>query len=188
MLTRPRIQARTQVGRLLAPALVVAVIGCAASHAADGAPPATSPVGDAPRAATASGVAATPPAPPSETVRIVLTLIPSTATAKVLLGKKVLGVVPPRKPLVIVRPRDSGPLDVLVRADGFLPVQTRIYTFADSKLGVKLTAPEDKKTLLGYREPPPPPPPEEAPAAPGAPAAAPSNEQPAAASDSGAPP
>jgi hypothetical protein len=45
---------------------------------------------------------------------------------------------------------------VLVRAEGFLPVQTRVYTFADSKLGVKLTSPEEKKTLLGYREPPPP--------------------------------
>jgi hypothetical protein len=174
--------------RLVAPVLLAVVMGCGASHAADGAPPATSPVGDAQHPAATNGVAPTPPAPPSENVRIVLTLIPSTATAKVLLGKKVLGGVPPRKPLVIVRPRDSGPLDVLVRADGFLPVQTRIYTFADSKLGVKLTAPEDKKTLLGYREPPPPAPAEEAPAAPGAPAPLPGNEQPAAASDSGAPP
>ncbi|HEX3698860.1 MAG TPA: hypothetical protein VH374_26050 [Polyangia bacterium] len=191
--TRPvSTRQRTKVRRPLALALVAAVIGCGASHAADGPPAATSPVGDAQHPPATNGVAPTSPAPPSETVRIVLTVIPSTATAKVLLGKKVLGVVPPRKPLVIVRPRDSGPLDVLVRADGFLPVQTRIYTFADSKLGVKLTAPDDKKTLLGYREPPPPPPPEEAPAVPGAapvaPAAVPNNEQPPAASDSGAPP
>jgi hypothetical protein len=102
----------------------------------------------------------------------------------VLWGKKLLGVVAPRKPLVMVRPRDSGPLDVVVRADGFLPVQTRVYTFADSKLGVKLTTLDDKKTLLGYREPPPPEvPPPGAPAVPGAPA-----NEPGAVPDAGAAP
>jgi hypothetical protein len=34
-------------------------------------------------------------------------------------------------------------------------VQTRAYTFADSKVAVKLTPPDQKKTLLGYREAPP---------------------------------
>jgi len=34
-------------------------------------------------------------------------------------------------------------------------VQTRAYTFADSKVIVKLTPPDQKKVLLGYREAPP---------------------------------
>ena len=164
--------------------LFVALIGCGASRAADGAPPApATPVSGAPAGA---GGAAAPVAPPSDTVHIVLTVLPSTAKAKVMWGKKLLGLIEKKKPLVIVRPRDSGPLDVVVRADGFLPVQTRLYTFADSKLGVKLTPPEEQKTLLGYREPPPP---EAAPgaASDGGAAIAPSGEA-APAADAGAPP
>jgi hypothetical protein len=71
-------------------------------------------------------------------------------------GKKKLGPIAPHQPLVIQRPRDSGPLDLVVRADGCLPVQTRAYTFADNKLAVKVTPLEEKKTLLGYREELPP--------------------------------
>jgi len=165
--------------------------GCGASRAADGQAP-TVPPGDARNGqATNAPQAPASPATPSDTVRIIFTLLPSTATAKVLWGKKLLGVVAPRKPLYMVRPRDSGPLDVVVRADGFLPVQTRVYTFADSKLGVKLTTLDDKKTLLGYREPTPPDVPPAAapggPVGPGAPGAAPANE-PGAAPDAGAPP
>src|SRR5258708_39734663 len=130
-----------------------AVIGCGASRAADGPPPTSA--SPAQPAGPGQGGAPGAAAPPSDTVHIVLTVIPATAKAKVLWGKKLLGVIEKRKPLVIVRPRDSGPLDVVVRADGFLPVQTRLYTFADGKLGVKLTPPEEQKTLLGYREPPP---------------------------------
>lgn len=128
--------------------------GCGASHAADGAsssPPAPSAPADAGLPMAPAAAART-----SDNVHVVLTVIPSAAKAKVLWGKRVLGLVEKHKPLVISRPRDSGPLDVVVRADGFLPVQTRLYTFADGKLSVKLTPPDEQKTLLGYREPPPP--------------------------------
>jgi hypothetical protein len=43
-----------------------------------------------------------------------------------------------------------------VKSDGFVTVQTRAYTFADSKVAVKLTKLEEKNTLLGYREELPP--------------------------------
>ena len=52
----------------------------------------------------------------------------------------------------MTRPRDSGPLDVVVRAEGCIPVQTRAYTFEDSKVAVKVTPNDQKNTLLGYRE------------------------------------
>jgi hypothetical protein len=92
--------------------------------------------------------------PAPDKVRITFTTVPSQK-AMVYWGKKRLGPIAPRQPLVVERPRDSGPLDVVVRSAGYLPVQTRAYTFADSKVAVKLTPPDQKKTLLGYREAPP---------------------------------
>jgi hypothetical protein len=94
------------------------------------------------------------PPPDNNMVRITFTTVPSRP-AMVYWGKKRLGVIAPHAPLVVQRPRDSGPLDVVVRSSGYLSVQTRAYTFGDSKIGVKLTAPDQKKTLLGYREAPP---------------------------------
>jgi hypothetical protein len=73
--------------------------------------------------------------------------------ATVTWGKTRLGVIAPKQPLVVVRPRDSGPLDVIVRAPGYLPVHTRAHTFGDNRVMVKLTTPELKNTLLGYRAP-----------------------------------
>ena len=102
-------------------------------------------------AAPAPGTAATP-APPSDKVRITFTVWPPSLKALVFWGRRRLGMIEPHKPLIVERPRDSGPLDVIVRAQGFLPVQTRAYTFADSKVSVKMTPPDQKKTLLGYRE------------------------------------
>ncbi len=99
--------------------------------------------------------AGTPPAAAktaSKNVRIVFTVLPSSKKATVSWGKKKLGVIAPHAPLIVQRPRDSGPLDVVVRAEGCVPVQTRAYTFEDSKVAVKVTPNDQKNTLLGYRE------------------------------------
>ena len=110
---------------------------------------------DASPLVAAAGASVLPPAVPiSSKVRITFTTVPSQK-AMVFWGRKRLGLIAPHAPLVVERPRDSGPLDVIVRAQGFLPVQTRAYTFADSKVSVKLTPPDQKKVLLGYREAPP---------------------------------
>jgi hypothetical protein len=97
-------------------------------------------------------------APPvRDTVKIVFQTVPPQDKVKVRIGKKVLGLIRgPRKPLIVERPRDSGPLDVTVQAEGFLPVHTRAYTFNDNKVFVKLTPVEEKHTLFGYREELPP--------------------------------
>ena len=71
-------------------------------------------------------------------------------------GNKTLGMIPVPRPLVVVRPRDSGPLDLVVRAAGFLPVHTRAYTFSDSRVAIKLTPVSEKNTLFGYRAEVPP--------------------------------
>ena len=89
-------------------------------------------------------------------VRIVLTVVPNNKKATVSWGKKKLGVIAQHQPLIIQRPRDSGPLDLIVRSDGCVTVQTRAYTFADNKVAVKLTPLDQKNTLLGFREELPP--------------------------------
>jgi hypothetical protein len=93
---------------------------------------------------------------PSPNVRIVVTVVPNNKKATVSWGKKKLGVIAQHQPLIIQRPRDSGPLDLIVRSDGCVTVQTRAYTFADNKVAVKLTPLDQKNTLLGYREELPP--------------------------------
>ncbi len=93
-------------------------------------------------------------APPVDLTRatvVFATMPPATAT--VTWGRKSLGKITPGKPLVVVRPRDSGPLDVMVRATGYFPVQTRGHTFSDNRVMVKLTPLENESELLGYRAP-----------------------------------
>jgi hypothetical protein len=84
-------------------------------------------------------------------VQIIFSTVPPTK-ATVTWGRTKLGRTGPGG-LIVVRPRDSGPLDVVVRAPGFLPVQTRANTFADNRVQVKLTRLDQKNTLLGYKEP-----------------------------------
>lgn len=88
----------------------------------------------------------------STSATITIWTVPYT-TAVVTWGRKTLGKITPGKPLVVVRPRDSGPLDLMVRANGYMAVQTRAHTFSDSRLVVKLTRPDKKNELLGYRIP-----------------------------------
>ena len=101
----------------------------------------------------------TPPAEaasntPSAKVRIVFKTVPPTK-ATVNWGKKKLGFIKPKAPLIIERPRDSGPIDVVIHAEGCLPVHSRVYTFTDSTLSVKVTPPDKKNTVFGYKEAPP---------------------------------
>ena len=88
-------------------------------------------------------------------VHITLQTVPPRK-AVVKWRSKTLGVIPVPRPLVVVRPRDSGPLDLVVRAAGFLPVHTRAYTFSDSRVAIKLTPVSEKNTLFGYRAEVPP--------------------------------
>jgi hypothetical protein len=103
--------------------------------------------------ATSKTTTATAPAEPlRETARITFVTNPP-ANATVSWGKMRLGVITPKQALVVVRPRDSGPLDVVVRAAGYMQVTTRAHTFGDSRIVVKLTTVDQKSTLLGYKAP-----------------------------------
>jgi hypothetical protein len=114
-------------------------------------PPATAPAPPEPAPAAAPDAGAAP----SATVKLVFRTFPSRP-AVVMWGGKRLGIIDRNKPLVVERPRDSGPLDVIVRSTGFIPVHTRAYTFNDSNIDVKLTLLEKKDTIYGYKEPLPP--------------------------------
>lgn len=115
-------------------------------------PPVVTQPAELPVVATLSDAGMGDPKVIPTTATIVFATVPQ-ANATVSWGKKRLGRIMPNKPLVVVRPRDSGPLDVIVRADGFLPVHTRAHTFSDNKVMIKLTRPDQTSTLLGYRVP-----------------------------------
>lgn len=88
-------------------------------------------------------------------MQITLKTVPGV-NASVTLGKTRLGSIGPRAPLVLERRRDSGPLDLVIHAAGFVTVHTRAYTFDNSVLEIRLTRYDKKNTLYGYREPIPP--------------------------------
>jgi hypothetical protein len=100
-------------------------------------------------------VAESPQKGTDDKVHITLQTVPPRK-AVVKWGNKTLGVIPVPRPLVVVRPRDSGPLDLVVRMTGFLPVHTRAYTFSDSRVAIKLTPVAERNTLFGYRQEVPP--------------------------------
>jgi nucleoid-associated protein YgaU len=66
--------------------------------------------------------------------------------ARVLWGRKDLGVAP----LEIVRPRGSGPLDLIVQAPGYLPLHTRVFTDRDDTLSLRLYTDGEAAGLPGY--------------------------------------
>lgn len=109
-----------------------------------------------PQPTTSSSTASALPAPPlvaderdqdprSETVTIKIIIDPRRK-ARVTWGRKDLGLAP----LEIQRPRNSGPLDLVVQAPGYLTLHTRAFTDRDDKLALRLFTEEEGTHLLGY--------------------------------------
>jgi len=92
----------------------------------------------------------------SPNVKIVFRVLPSTITATIKWGNKKLGIIKPKTSLTVERPRDSGPLDLVLSSQGYIPVHTRAYTFTNSVVLVKMTPLDKKNTIYGYREEIPP--------------------------------
>ena len=91
-------------------------------------------------------------APLSPNVKLTFRTFPPRR-ASVMWGSKRLGFTDRGKPLVVERPRDSGPLDVVVRAQDYLPVHARAYTFDDAYVDVRITPLDKKDTVYGYQQP-----------------------------------
>jgi hypothetical protein len=106
-------------------------------------------------ATTAPAAVADAGARRSPTVKVVFKTFPPRR-ATVMWGGKRLGIIDRGKPVVVERPRDSGPIDVVIRAPGYLPVHARAYTFDDATLEVRITPVDKKDTIYGYQEPIPP--------------------------------
>ena len=87
----------------------------------------------------------------SEHVKLELKTTPKVR-ASVRYGRKRLGYTPLKTKLK----RDSGPVDIVIKAEGYITLNTRIFTNADTKITVKLTKEEDANTLYGYKEKIPP--------------------------------
>jgi hypothetical protein len=51
----------------------------------------------------------------------------------------------------VKRPRGSGPVDLEIRADGYLPHHTRLYADRDDKVNVRLYRVEEAPGLLGFK-------------------------------------
>ncbi len=148
--TRAAGRRRIALAAVLGIALVASVAGWASGSAGrvtKAQPGALGPSADAGPGAKPADVA--------PTVRILFQTVPPRR-ARVKWGRKLLGIIRGSRPLVVVRPRDSGPMDVVILANGYLPVHTRAYTFTNSRVAVRLTPPEEENTLFGYKQEPPP--------------------------------
>lgn len=92
--------------------------------------------------------------PYSESVTLKLTVSPAVK-ALVLWGAKQMAHLEPGKmDAEITRPRGSGPLDLEIKAEGYLPYHTRLYADRSDKLSVRLYRPEEAPNLFGYKRSP----------------------------------
>jgi hypothetical protein len=88
--------------------------------------------------------------PHSETVTIKLLADPARK-ARVFWGRKDLGLAP----MAVTRPRNSGPLDLIVIAPGALTLHTRVFTDRDDRLALRLYGENEGPALFGYHAEPP---------------------------------
>ena len=96
---------------------------------------------------------APPPEPsPARDVEMVTIklLVTPPKLAHVTWGVKDLGVAP----LELRRPRGSGPMDLMLRAPGFLTHHTRVFTDRDDTLSIRLSPENEASSTFGYQAPP----------------------------------
>ena len=68
--------------------------------------------------------------------------------ARVYHGKEYLG----NTPLKLVWAKDTGPIDVVLRAKGYLEINTRLYTYRNDKITVKMRKVEEANQLFGFKK------------------------------------
>jgi hypothetical protein len=137
------------------------LLACARERAPS-APPAPAPAVLAPAAtdALAPTTSTDPlpePEPPLEAPRpdaapemvTIKLLADQRAQAHVFWGRKELGIAP----VEVMRPRGSGPLDLLVLAEGYLPLHTRAFTDRNETLALRLVPTTSASGLPGYSPP-----------------------------------
>jgi hypothetical protein len=162
---RPSKTPPTLARRALAVASIL-LIGCGAACKRESAPAAPPPVpaAEAPAVIDASDPTATAdlelepadasaePRPDAAPDMVKIKLVADQrAQAHVFWGRKELGIAP----VEVMRPRGSGPLDLLVLAEGYLPLHTRAFTERSETLSLRLVPAAAAPGLPGYTPPPP---------------------------------
>ena len=89
--------------------------------------------------------------PYSESVTLKLSVSPPVKALVTWGAKAVARVAPGNMDADIQRPRGSGPLDLEIKADGYLPYHTRLYADRSDKVSVRLCRNEDAPGLFGYK-------------------------------------
>ena len=70
----------------------------------------------------------------------------------VLWGAKQMAHLEPGKmDAEITRPRGSGPVDLEIKAEGYMPYHTRLHADRNDKVGVRLYRPEEAPNVFGYK-------------------------------------
>ena len=88
----------------------------------------------------------------SDTISVLFGVAPKGLKVNVFYGKKKLG----ETPFEYEFPRNSGPVDIVFKRKGYFNVNTRVFTYDDSKLIVKMTKLSEASQLHGYKEEIPP--------------------------------
>jgi hypothetical protein len=89
--------------------------------------------------------------PYSESVNLKLSVTPRV-NALVLWGAKQMAHLEAGKmDTEITRPRGSGPLDLEIKAEGYMPYHTRLYADRNDKIGIRLYRLEEAPSLFGYK-------------------------------------
>jgi hypothetical protein len=89
--------------------------------------------------------------PYSETVTLKVSVTPPVKAQVTWGAKTVAKLAPGGMEAEIVRPRGSGPVDLEIKAEGYLPYHTRLYTDRNEKVGVRLYRAEEAPGLFGYK-------------------------------------
>jgi hypothetical protein len=90
------------------------------------------------------------PRRPTERVKLKLTVTPAAAGVVMWGRRKLADLAPGQMTVEIERPKESGPLDVVIKATGFLPHHVRLFTDREDRLSVHLVRPDESRALLGY--------------------------------------
>lgn len=89
--------------------------------------------------------------PYSETVTLKLSVTPQVKALVTWGAKQIARLAPGSIDTEISRTRGSGPVDLEVKAEGFMPYHTRLYADRNDKVSVRLYRVEEAPGLLGYK-------------------------------------
>jgi hypothetical protein len=89
--------------------------------------------------------------PYSETVTLRLSVTPPVKALATWGAKQLAKLAPGDMEAEIVRPRGSGPLDLEIKAEGYMTYHTRLYADRGDKVSIRLYRTEDAPSLFGFR-------------------------------------